>query len=118
MKVVVAAFQTGGGFVEVGDSGVPSVAPSEAKSCCIANGVIQIWRNVNNGYTTAVRVNQISTADATALEIHRLMQALDALANPSCCRGVGTSLFQVMNRDGRPTGEEVRLCNGCGRELA
>jgi hypothetical protein len=44
------------------------------------------------------------------------MQALEALANP-CCRGQGTSVFRIMGRDGKPTGEEVRLCDGCGREV-
>jgi hypothetical protein len=49
-------------------------------------------------------------------EIQRLMQALDALVNPGCCRGAGTSVFQVIDREGKPTGEEVRLCNNCGGE--
>jgi hypothetical protein len=54
--------------------------------------------------------------DVVANEVHRLMQALEALANP-CCRGQGTSVFRIMGRDGKPTGEEVRLCDGCGREV-
>jgi hypothetical protein len=49
-------------------------------------------------------------------EVARLMRSLAALANP-CCRGQGTSVFKVMGRDGQPTGEEVTLCDGCGREL-
>ncbi|HLF77229.1 MAG TPA: hypothetical protein VJB57_07010 [Dehalococcoidia bacterium] len=53
---------------------------------------------------------------SASLEIQRLMQALETLANPSCCRGSGVSVFQVMGLDGKPTGEEVRLCNNCGRE--
>ncbi len=53
-----------------------------------------------------------------SLEIQRLLKNLDALANPACCKGAGTSLFQVMGRDGKPTGEEVRLCDACGREIA
>lgn len=60
---------------------------------------------------------QEPSPDLASLEIQRLMQALEALANPGCCRGAGTSLFQVMGKDGKPTGEEVRLCDGCGREL-
>jgi hypothetical protein len=58
-----------------------------------------------------------SQRELAAFEIQRLMQTLDALVNPVCCRGAGTSVFQVMGRDGRPTGEEVRVCNGCGREI-
>lgn len=54
--------------------------------------------------------------DVAANEIARLMDALAALANP-CCRGHQITLFKVMGRDGKPTGEEVRLCNGCGHEL-
>lgn len=54
--------------------------------------------------------------DIVANEVYRLMQALEALANP-CCRGQGTSVFRIMGRDGKPTGEEVRLCDGCGREV-
>jgi hypothetical protein len=63
-----------------------------------------------------VQQNAVSSAGAQA-EIHRLMQALEALVNPGCCRGAGSSVFQVMGRDGRPTGEEVRMCDACGREL-
>jgi len=51
-----------------------------------------------------------------AEEVARLMKSLEALAN-ACCRGHATSVFKVMGRDGQPTGEEVRLCDGCGREL-
>jgi len=51
-----------------------------------------------------------------AEEVARLMKSLEALANP-CCRGHATSVFKVMGRDGQPTGEEVTLCDGCGREL-
>ena len=53
------------------------------------------------------------TAEA---EVARLMHALEALAN-TCCRGHATSVFKIMGRDGLPTGEEVTLCDGCGREL-
>jgi hypothetical protein len=56
-------------------------------------------------------------SEAAATEIGRLLQAIETLANPGCCRGQGKSSFQVMGKDGRPTGEEVILCNGCGREL-
>ena len=54
--------------------------------------------------------------ELAADEIARLMHALEALANP-CCRGQGTSVFRIMGRDGKPTGEEVHLCDGCGHEL-
>jgi hypothetical protein len=49
-------------------------------------------------------------------EVARLMKSLEALAN-TCCRGHATSVFKVMGRDGQPTGEEVTLCDGCGKEL-
>ena len=55
---------------------------------------------------------------AAGFEIQRLLKNLDALANPACCKGAGTSVFQVVGRDGKPTGEEVRLCDACSRELA
>ena len=57
--------------------------------------------------------SRVSAAD----EVARLMRAIEALANP-CCRGAGISSFKVMARDGQPTGEEVSLCEGCGREVA
>ena len=60
----------------------------------------------------------IPSSEVARVEIQRLMQALESLANPGCCRGAGVSVFQVMGRDGRATGEEVRLCNGCGRDLS
>lgn len=50
-------------------------------------------------------------------EVARLMKSLQALSNP-CCRGHATSVFKIMGRDGQPTGEEVTLCDGCGRELS
>jgi len=50
-------------------------------------------------------------------EIQRLIEAVEALANPVCCRGAGTSTFEVMGRDGRPTGEQVQVCNSCRREI-
>ena len=56
-------------------------------------------------------------SDTASFEIGRLMQAIETLANPGCCRGHGKSRFQVMGKDGKPTGEEVVLCDGCGREL-
>ncbi len=59
-----------------------------------------------------------SNPATAAMEIERLRQAIAALANPGCCRGFGTSTFQVMGRDGTATGETVTLCNGCGRELS
>jgi hypothetical protein len=62
---------------------------------------------------TQLEARQIVTA---ADEVARLMKSLEALANP-CCRGHATSEFKVMGRDGQPTGEEVTLCDGCGREL-
>ena len=58
---------------------------------------------------------QPSPSEEAAFEIHRLLQAIDAIANPACCRGAGTSVFQVLDRTGKPTGEEVRLCDACGR---
>jgi hypothetical protein len=64
-----------------------------------------------------VTTDRFAAANNAAFEIQRLMQALETLANPGCCRGAAVSVFQVMGRDGKPTGEEVRLCNGCGREL-
>ena len=60
---------------------------------------------------------ELSTKEMASVEIHRLTRALEALINHVCCRGAGTSLFQVMGRDGKATGEEVRLCDRCGREL-
>jgi hypothetical protein len=60
----------------------------------------------------------LAPSEVVHAEIERLMQALETLSNPGCCRGAGVSVFQVMGRDGRPTGEEVRLCNGCGRDLS
>jgi hypothetical protein len=56
-------------------------------------------------------------AEEAAFEIQRLLQALEALANPACCRGASTSRFQVIGRDGKTTDKEVCLCNACGREL-
>jgi len=56
-------------------------------------------------------------AEAGSFEIDRLVRALSALANPECCRGAGVSVFRVLGRDGRPTGEEVRLCDACGRRI-
>jgi hypothetical protein len=63
-------------------------------------------------------MTQLDTPPAKTAEdeVARLMRSLAALANP-CCRGHGTSAFKVMGRDGRPTGEEVTLCDGCGRDL-
>lgn len=55
--------------------------------------------------------------DAAALEISRLLKVLDAITNPDCCQGQSTSVFQVIGLDTRPTGEEVKLCDGCGREI-
>ena len=52
-----------------------------------------------------------------AAAFQRLLKSLDALANPACCKGASTSVFQVMGLDGKPTGEEVRLCDACGREI-
>jgi hypothetical protein len=62
--------------------------------------------------TDAVPAEQLAS-----MEIQRLLKSLDALANPACCKGASTSVFQVMGRDGKPTGEEVRLCDACGRQL-
>lgn len=63
---------------------------------------------------TQLEARPFSTAED---EVARLMLALEALAN-TCCRGHATSVFKIMGRDGQPTGEEVTLCDGCGRELA
>jgi NAD-dependent SIR2 family protein deacetylase len=59
------------------------------------------------------------TSDALAarFEIMRLMQAIGAIAGSECCRGAGTTTFQVLDRNGRPTGQEVHKCDACGREL-
>jgi hypothetical protein len=56
-------------------------------------------------------------SELVGFEIQRLMRALEALTNPACCVRSGTSSFQVIGRDGRPTGEQVTVCEGCGREL-
>ena len=46
----------------------------------------------------------------------RLTNTFGSVVNP-CCHEQKTSLFRVIGIDGLPTGEEVCLCNGCGREL-
>ena len=56
--------------------------------------------------------------EVAAHEIGRLLQAIETLANPGCCRGHGKSTFQVIDRDGRLSDEEVTLCDGCSKELS